>query len=135
MVDPDRLRAILQRTSADVAALDRYARDRQEVRADVAKLGHTKYLFVTAAEGVVNAAQHVCASDDLGVPASNADAVRLLMQAGFVEPDVAERMMALVGFRNLLVHAYARIDDDRVVEHLADVDAIRRYIQALTALL
>lgn len=44
-------------------------------------------------------------------------------------------MAALVGLRNLLVHAYARIDDDRVVAHLGDVESIRRYVEALTTLL
>lgn len=135
MVDPDRLHRILQRLRADLAVLDRYREDPVGVRTDPARLGHLKYLFITAIEGVVDAAQHVCASEDLGAPDTNADAVRLLVPAGMLDVDLAQRLAKAVGFRNLLVHGYAIVDDDRTVAHLDDVDDLRAFADALTTLL
>lgn len=135
MVDPDRLHRLLQRVSADVAVLSEYGERPAEVLHDRAKLGDVKYTFITALEGVINAAQHVCAADDLGAPDTNADAVRLLARASLLDGELAERLASAVGFRNLLVHGYADVDDRRVVQHLEALDDLRSFVRALTALL
>jgi uncharacterized protein YutE (UPF0331/DUF86 family) len=69
------------------------------------------------------------------VPASNADAFRLLSGAGIITAELAATMAASVGFRNVLVHGYAEVDDQKVVEHLQHRGALRRYVAAMTAML
>lgn len=65
--------------SDDLAVLGGYAEaDPAWVRGDPARLGHVKYLFVTAIEGCIDAAHHVCASEGWGPPESNADAFVVL---------------------------------------------------------
>jgi uncharacterized protein YutE (UPF0331/DUF86 family) len=135
VVDPERLHRILRRITDDLAVLDEYARDAEGTRKDPARLGHTKYLFVTAIEGCVDAAQHVCASEGFGPPANNADAVRLLARHHLLEDDQAESVARAVGFRNVLVHGYAAVDDDIVVDALGRLDDLRRYVQGLSRLL
>lgn len=134
VVDVERLRRVLQRVSDDLAVLDRYAADPDAVRHDPARLGHVKYLFVTAIEGGVDAAHHVCASEGWGPPDSNADAVRTLIRHGVVPEEVGAAVALAAGFRNLLVHGYATVDDDRVVGHLAELDRLRAYVAALSTL-
>ncbi|MBY3553939.1 DUF86 domain-containing protein [Modestobacter lapidis] len=90
------------------------------------RLRAIKYGFVTAIEGCVRAAQHVVASEGLGMPESNADAVRLLGRHTIVDAATAESVAVAVGFRNILVHEYAEVDDRRVVanvELVGDLDA------------
>ncbi len=135
MVDPDRLLRIVQRLRADLAILDRYRSRPAEVRADPASLGHVKYTFITAIEGVLGAAQHVCASDDLGVPDTNAGSIRLLVRPGHLDAELAERLARAVGFRNLLVHGYAEVDDDRVVDHLRSLDDLAAFADAMIELI
>lgn len=48
----------------------RAAAGRGHVRAEPARLGHVEYLFVTLLEGCIDAAQHVCASEGYGPPAT-----------------------------------------------------------------
>ena len=136
MVDAERLRRILQRVADDVATLRPYAEaEPAELLADPVRLGHVKYLFVTAIEGCVDAAQHVCASEGLGPPETNADAMAVVARHGILSADLAERMGAAVGFRNLLVHRYASVDDRRVVEHLSELHDLERFVAALSELL
>lgn len=79
MVDAERLRRVLQRVSDDLATLRGYGRhDPATILSDPARLGHVKYLFVTALEGCIDAAQHVCAAEGWGPPATNADAMAVL---------------------------------------------------------
>ncbi len=134
MVDPERLHRILRRVSDDLAVLDSYARDPAGTRADPARLGHTKYLFVTAIEGCVDAAQHICASEGFGPPETNGDAVRLLARHELLDDAIAQTVARAVGFRNVLVHGYAEVDDDAVIATLARLDDLRAYVRALARL-
>lgn len=135
MVDAERLRRILQRVSDDLAVLRGY-RDAptEALLADAPRMGHVKYLFVTAIEGCIDAAHHVCAAEGWGPPDSNADAMQVLARHGALHEALADTMSASVRFRNLLVHAYARVDDARVVENLARLGDLEAYVGALARL-
>lgn len=136
MVDVERLHRILRRIADDLDHLQGYAdADRASLAEDAVRLGHLKYLFITAIEGCIDAAQHVCASEGYGPPNDNASAVRLLGEHGMLEQGLAGEVAAAVGFRNLLVHGYAEIDDRRVVENLDRLSDIESYVDALTGLL
>lgn len=135
MVDAERLRRVLQRVSDDLGGLEAYGRlPAGEVLGDPARLGHVKYLFVTAVEGCVDAAHHVAASEGWRPPDSNADAFAVLCEHGVLDEDLAGVMAAGARFRNLLVHGYARIDDERVVAFLDRVADLRRYVEVVSRL-
>lgn len=124
MVDAERLTRILARVTTDVAGVRADAR--ADLTVDAGALRAVKYGFVVAVEGCVRAAQHVVTSEVLGVPQTNADAVRLLARSGIVPEHVAEPVARAVGFRTLLVHEYAEVDDDIVRSNVAllpDLDA------------
>jgi uncharacterized protein YutE (UPF0331/DUF86 family) len=139
MVDVERLLALLGRVTSRLAVLDGYAEaalvDTEELLADEVRLGHLKYTFQTAIEACIDAAQHVVAADGLGTPSSNAQAFRLLGRAGVLPADVATTLSGAVGFRNVLVHGYADVDDRLVLDNLGQLPALRSFVTAMTALL
>jgi uncharacterized protein YutE (UPF0331/DUF86 family) len=126
MVDEPRVRRLLQRVGDDLALLTERARvNRKELASDVDRLAAVKYFFVTAIEGCVDVAHHLCASESWAPPASNADAFRVLARHEVIAHGLAESMGRAAGFRNLLVHEYATIDDQIVVanlDRLGDLD-------------
>jgi len=119
VVDLRRVRLLLQRLGSDIAYLsDRAQSDRKAIARDVDRLAALKYVFITAIEGCIDVAQHLCASEAWGPPGTNADALRLLGRHGVLAQDLADRLGQAVGFRNVLVHGYAEVDDDLVVVQL-----------------
>lgn len=89
-------------------------------------LDAAKYLLITAIEGVVAVAHHLVSSERLGVPDTNAAAIRLLGTHRIIPSEVAEALAEATGFRNILVHQYTRVDDRIVVgalDRLGDLDA------------
>lgn len=136
MVDEERLARVLRRIGDDLAVLRGYAsREPSEVAADAARLGHVKYLFVTMIEGCVDAAHHVLASEGWGPASTNADAVRTLARHGVLDAGRAEQVARAVGFRNILVHGYADVDDRQVLAALGRLDDIGAYVAALARLM
>lgn len=136
MVDPQRLLGLLGRVTTRLRILDDYAeQDPDGLLGDRVRLGDLKYTFQTTIEACIDAAQHVVADQGLGVPASNAAAFRSLADAGIIGDDLATTMGGAVGFRNVLVHGYADVDDRLVVDNLTRRDDLRRFVSTMTRLL
>lgn len=134
MVDERRVRRLLQRVSDDLGYLaTRAGQDRTVLLADADRLAALKYVFVTAIEGCLNVAQHLCASEGWGPPASNADALRLLGGRHVLAVPLAESMARAVGFRNVLVHGYVDVDDHRVVGFLDQVGDLEAFVASVVS--
>ena len=54
----------------------------------------------------------------MGPPGDNGDAVRLFGEHGVCTPALARSIRQAVGFRNVLVHGYVRVNDDIVIDRL-----------------
>jgi uncharacterized protein YutE (UPF0331/DUF86 family) len=140
VVDRRRVALLLRRITDELYYLEaRSAEDRAVLRADDERLSGLKYRFVTTIEGVVNVAQHLCASEGWGPPKDNADSLRVLARHEVLDAQLADGLAHAVGFRNLLVHQYVDVDDDRVVgylDHLTDMSAfvasVSRWLPAAT---
>lgn len=134
MVDPVRLARLLQRLGEQRAVLgERAAEDRAALRGDEARLSGTKYRFVTAIEALLDVTHHLLASELWGPADSSADAVRLLARHRVIDAALAERLARATGFRNVLVHGYAEVDDDRVVAALDDLEDLDAFVEQVRA--
>lgn len=74
----------------------------------------------------------------LGLPADEDDLFGKLTDAGIVSPDMRDTLREMKGFRNILVHEYATIDDRLVYEAVRTrmndfrtfADEIRAYLRS-----
>ncbi|MGH2723874.1 MAG: type VII toxin-antitoxin system HepT family RNase toxin [Actinomycetota bacterium] len=133
MVDPGRLRALLDRLGEESGHLRRMAeRPAAELLADEDALAAAKYRFVVAIETCIDAGEHVIASEGLEAPSSFAKVFRVLAASGYLHTDIGAELERMARFRNLLVHGYQEVDDRRVVEilqtRLGDFDVFREQL-------
>jgi uncharacterized protein YutE (UPF0331/DUF86 family) len=63
-----------------------------------------------ACETAIDLAMYVVSQRKLGVPQDSRDAFTLLQTAGLLASDLAARMQRMVGFRNVAVHEYTRLN-------------------------
>lgn len=63
-----------------------------------------------AAEQIIDLANHVIRKGKLGLPKDSRDSFEILAVAGVIRPELATKLKAMVGFRNILVHDYREID-------------------------
>ncbi|GLZ48433.1 hypothetical protein Acsp06_46180 [Actinomycetospora sp. NBRC 106375] len=131
MVDEVRVERLLRAVADDLAFLRIEAGADRDRRDDPAWLRAIKYAFVTAIEACVDVAQHLCASEGWGPPATNADAMLVLGRHGVLESDLARQLGRAVGFRNVLVHAYVTVDGALVVRRLEDLSDLDGFASAV----
>jgi uncharacterized protein YutE (UPF0331/DUF86 family) len=83
----------------------------------------------------VDIAAHIVAESEAPAPATMAEAFATLQTLGVLTDDVAMRMRRAVGFRNIAVHAYEKIDwavvHDVCRNRLDDLEKFAKAIQRL----
>ncbi|HLF97501.1 MAG TPA: DUF86 domain-containing protein [Methylococcaceae bacterium] len=78
-------------------------------RQDAAVLNVTR-----ACEQAIDLANHTIRTVKLGVPTEIAESFYLLARAGVIPLGLAEKLKGMVGFRNVAVHEYQKLDLDIV---------------------
>ena len=113
--------------------LERNARrleDLREVPRDefIAQPRHHLYAercFQIAIQCLLDACTYLAAQRGWERPEHSADAVLLMGRQGVFPVDFAERIVGMANFRNILVHAYLKINRGRVYDLLARVEDLR----------
>lgn len=117
MVDPQRVRSKLTTLDTlidelrDLAAMDRdtyVAQHRWEGR----------YLVQAAAQLTIDLANHLIASSGWAPATEFRQAFTRLGEHGVIDADLVDRLQALTGLRNRLVHLYDTVDDGLVLDAL-----------------
>ena len=63
-----------------------------------------------ACETTIDLAMYLISQRKLGVPQDSRDAFALLQTAGILPADLATQMQKMVGFRNIAIHEYTRLN-------------------------
>lgn len=96
-------------------------------RQDILALNLTR-----AVQLCVDMAAHLLTDTDQTAPRTMGEAFERLADEGVIDEPLAARMRAAVGFRNVAIHSYRRIDWDIVhaITH-EDLDDFRRFAAAI----
>ena len=87
-------------------------------------------------EACIDIANHWIRRKKLGLPQDSADAFALLHRAGALSEDMSRALKGMVGFRNVLIHEYKKLDlaimRDVIEHHLHEpLDFANLALQAL----
>jgi len=79
-----------------------------------------------AIQGCVDIGSHIIADEGWGIAGSFSEIFYILQEKKVLGPVLTDKMIAMVGFRNLLVHEYETIRFDLVYDilqtHLSDIE-------------
>jgi uncharacterized protein YutE (UPF0331/DUF86 family) len=89
-----------------------------------------------AIEVCMDVADHLVADRRLRVPETGAESFEILGEANLIPADLGPALARMVGFRNILVHDYTRLDPAIVIRVLReDVNDLQRFRDLVRALL
>ena len=81
-----------------------------------------------AIETCMDIADHAVADRQLRVPDTGAETFEILAEAALLPGELAGRLARMVGFRNILVHDYTRVDPEIVIRVLrTDLDDLEAF--------
>lgn len=91
-----------------------------------------RYLYL-ASQSAIDAAEMYCKRHRLGKPDSMADAFVKLRHAAVIDDALCDRMLRMVGFRNVLSHAYENLDyhivESVLKQHIGELETLARCLE------
>jgi uncharacterized protein YutE (UPF0331/DUF86 family) len=101
------------------------------------KIDTSKYNFIVAIEAIIDICNRIISKRKLGFPQDYSDVIKLMSQEGVLQGDLVGRLVEMVKFRNMLVHLYWKIEDDKLYQYLKEnlgdfeafKEAIRKYLK------
>jgi len=73
-----------------------------------------KYRLITAIEAAISICNHIAARKFKRAPQSYSDCFMILHELGVISGDLAKRLGDMARFRNMLVHIYWEINDEKI---------------------
>lgn len=103
-------------------------------RQDAAMLNITR-----ACEQSIDLANHIIKTSKMGIPADSAESFALMSRKEVISTELAQRLEAMVGFRNTVVHQYQKIKIEIVeavirtgLDDLIEfTDSVVKYVRSL----
>lgn len=128
MVRPEVIRRRLDALSHYLDILTRLAAySEEDFLADPERYGSAERFLQLSLEGLLDLGNHVIADNELGIVNRGRDVPQIFREQGYIDADLEESWLRMIGFRNILVHAYLDIDRRQVHRILqADLDDIRK---------
>lgn len=121
MVDPRSLQTRIERLRQCISLLRLLAlRPREQLLADPILWSAVERNLEVACECVLDLGNQILAELDVGSPQDYKDIFRLLVKAGALSREEGLRYEGWAGFRNVLVHQYLDVDQERVLRVLKD---------------
>ncbi len=89
-----------------------------------------KYKLLVAIEGAISVCNHIVTRVIKEIPTSYSDCFSLIGEHGIISKELVERLSEMAKFRNILVHVYWKIDDEKVHEiPRSDTGDLEEFIQ------
>jgi len=85
-----------------------------------------------AIQNCIDLAAHIISDEELGIASSTNEMFYILEENGYIDRNLSENMVAAVGFRNIIVHEYGKVDLKQVY-HIAhhDIDDLEHFIKVI----
>ncbi len=86
----------------------------------------------TAVQNCIDSAAHLISEESFGVPGSTTEMLYILQKNGYLDNDLTQKMVKAVGFRNLIVHEYGKIELEQAYEIAQnDINDLNEYLKAI----
>lgn len=132
MVDPESIDSRLEHLSDLLAESERIrVGGRAAYDATFRDRLAAQHAIQLAIQSCVDIGAHLIAELRLRMPDDYKGVFAVLREPLGLAPDLVERLSAAAGMRNVLVHNYLEVDDDKVWDALGHLDDLRQFAAAV----
>lgn len=111
----------------------KYSREKIEKDVDVRGMVE-RYLYL-AAQGAIDLAEAAISFKNFRKPTTMSEAFYILEEEGVIKSKLAEKMVEMVGFRNIISHGYEKVDYDIVYDVLrSGLKEIEKFLKIVSKL-
>jgi uncharacterized protein YutE (UPF0331/DUF86 family) len=107
-------------------------RGKEQILRDSTILGSIKYNLIVAIQGCIDICNHIVAKKGGRAPQDYGDCFKLMAELGILEESISNQLAQMAKFRNLLIHLYWQVDNERIYEILVkNLDDIEHFLDRI----
>lgn len=103
----------------------------EDVSSDKANEWALRYGLLESLQMIIDISCHIVSKYNLGNPSTYSECIELLGKFDYITPELEERLLSMIGLRNILVHEYISVDVKKLYSLLDNLDDLRRFIDAV----
>jgi uncharacterized protein YutE (UPF0331/DUF86 family) len=129
----DRIRQLTGEINQALSKLGRIGRlPEKEFLGNFEKIDSAKYNLIVAIEAAIDICNHIVAKAGGRAPADYADCFKILGELDIFNEEFVESLKKMAKFRNLLVHLYWQVDNQKVYSIIkGDIFDLRKYLKGI----
>ena len=90
-----------------------------------------RYGLFESIQIVIDLACHLVGKYNLGATKSYSECIERLERYGYIDQNLSKKLIAAIGLRNLLIHEYIKIDQEKLYSFLDHIDNFGAFIQSI----
>ncbi len=103
-----------------VKELDDMMPDKEEYLHDLIKRRACEKTIEVAIESLIDVSAMIVSAEKFGLPANEENILEILIEKKILSRELGEKLKDMKGFRNVLIHRYAHVDDEMVYHNLSN---------------
>ena len=119
-MDIQRLQEKIDELESYLHELDMLLPDYERAYLDLRTKRACEKTFELACETVIDVCNIIIAQKGFGKPVDNKDSVNNLVKNAVISESLGDQLKDMIGFQNLLVHQYGKVDDRRAFNYLSN---------------
>ena len=92
-----------------------------------------RYGLFESIQIIIDIACHIVSDKNLGTPKNYSECISILVSNNFLKKESGEKIMRMIGLRNLLIHEYGIIEVSKLFEYLNHIGDISDFIYEIRA--
>lgn len=117
MVDKDLLLAKASSVKKHIKRVEEKCKiDLKAFLSDIDRQEIVMFNLQMAVQNCIDIAAHIISEEGLGIPGSTSEMFYFLQENNYLDDQITEKMVKAAGFRNLIVHEYAKIEIRQVFD-------------------
>ena len=99
----------------------------KEVKNDLQIQWILRYGIFESIQIIIDISCHLAAKYNLGNAETYADCIELLRKGKYLSNEISEKLLGMIGLRNILIHEYVAIDITKLYELLNHLDDFKKF--------
>lgn len=91
-----------------------------------------RYGLFESIQIIIDLACGFVSENNLGIPKNYSDCITLLVNNKFIDKKLGDKLISMVGLRNLLVHEYGIIDVKKLFDYLDHIQDIKEFVNSIS---
>lgn len=98
-----------------------------DIMSDKSKEWALRYGFLESLQIVIDISCHLTTRYNLGSPSTYVECIELLKKHKYLDEELSDKLIAMVGLRNILVHEYIAVDINKLYGLLDNVKDFKEF--------